>query len=202
MSAVPKIVLLAQVRAQVIARAIEIYGNADDGYLPGFNEKSIPNAEEVNIACARLFREFDDVKDNNHLTQLMKAAARRPKPSRDTPLNLVRGLQFWKNVSMTLNLSAMNAIRGLLLPLVRLLFATPASSASPERVFSSASYIQAGRERLSPTHLHQLTVVRDYIRQDDYDFKDLYEKSEVAVKEALANLERSGQQNPPAELAQ
>jgi hypothetical protein len=168
----------------------------DDGFLPGYKAGDVPELDEIKwhqVACRRLFEEFDINAQRlvstasppflSKLERVMTAAATLSE-NPVAELGLVRGLDFWRSLAQ--DATHIRSIRySYLYPLVRLLFATPASSASAERVFSSAGFLQSGRERLTTQHLKQLTVLRDYVLQVDYNFDDFHRNCEPAVSKAL-----------------
>ena len=51
---------ITQVRAKVSEEALKIYGNEEGGCLPGFTKNDVPEKDEIEAACKRLFREFDE----------------------------------------------------------------------------------------------------------------------------------------------
>jgi hypothetical protein len=70
----------------------------------------------------------------------------------------------------------------ILAPLARMMLAIPASSASVERAFSNVSYACDGRNGLSAVRAEQYSVIREYLRSDDFDEEVLHSlKADLAA---------------------
>jgi hypothetical protein len=78
-----------------------------------------------------------------------------------------------------------------------MLLAIPATSASSERLWSSAGFLHAGRENLAAQHLVMLTVIRDWLlafpqETDGADpvMKALSEQArQIAQKKPISGIE-------------
>jgi hypothetical protein len=99
--------------------------------------------------------EFDDIK--YHLEKVRKHFEANIAPVSSDPL------KFWQDYKPG----------NVILPIVQMVLAIPASSAAVERGFSNSGFLLLGRENLSLDHVEQLSVVRNYLHHQRYNFSDL-----------------------------
>ncbi len=78
----------------------------------------------------------------------------------------VNPLDWWQKMQTTAN--------GILVPLgplVRMLLAIPATTASAERVFAAYTILREGRERLGPDQCDRMLQIQHHIRQPGYSYE-------------------------------
>ena len=139
-----------KIQDDIVREALKVYGSKETGFLAGFTEKTTPDEAELRFALKRLYQIFDDE------TEMASCED---------------GLKFWRQLVQ----SRRHNIH-ILAPLVRALFAIPAASRSAERSFSSMAFLSEGRASLTPEHLAELLVLRDYAHLPKYNLDDFIEE--------------------------